>query len=69
MHHLGGITESKRIVCMNLDPKAAVFPSADEGFVADVREVLPRVIARVREATEPREARVREASEPREVTT
>jgi electron transfer flavoprotein alpha subunit len=69
MHHLGGITESKRIVCMNLDPKAAIFPSADEGFVADVREVLPRVIARVREATEPREARAREASEPREVTT
>jgi electron transfer flavoprotein alpha subunit len=55
MHHLGGITESKRIVCMNLDPKAAIFPSADEGFVADVREVLPRVIANVRAAMEPRE--------------
>jgi electron transfer flavoprotein alpha subunit len=55
MHHLGGITESRRIVCMNLDPKAAIFPSADEGFVADIREVLPRVVANVRAAMEPRE--------------
>lgn len=51
MHHLGGITESRRIVCLNVDPKAAIFPNADEGFVADVREVLPRLVARVREAT------------------
>lgn len=51
MHHVGGITEARRIVCLNVDPKAAIFPNADEGFVADVREVLPRLVARVREAT------------------
>jgi electron transfer flavoprotein alpha subunit len=57
MHHVGGITESRRIVCLNLDPKAAIFPSADEGFVADVHEVLPRVLARVRGAIESREVK------------
>lgn len=51
MHHVGGITEAKRIVCLNVDPKAPIFPNADEGFVADVREVLPRLLERVREAT------------------
>jgi electron transfer flavoprotein alpha subunit len=51
MHHVGGITESKRIVCLNVDPKAPIFPNADEGFVADVREVLPRLVERVRAVT------------------
>jgi electron transfer flavoprotein alpha subunit len=68
MHHVGGISESRRIVCMNLDPKAAIFPSADEGFVADVREVVPRVLARVRAAIETPEVRhVRASIESREV--
>src|SRR6266511_3876582 len=48
MHHVGGISESKRIVCINVDPKAPIFPNADEGFVADVRAVLPRLLERVR---------------------
>src|SRR6266542_2305858 len=48
MHHVGGISESKKIVCINIDPKAPIFPNADEGFVADVREVLPRLLERVR---------------------
>jgi electron transfer flavoprotein alpha subunit len=50
MHHVGGISESKRIVCLNVDPKAPIFPNADEGFVADVREVLPALVERVRAA-------------------
>jgi electron transfer flavoprotein alpha subunit len=48
MHHVGGISESKRIVCLNADPKAPIFPSSDEGFVADTREVLPRLVEAVR---------------------
>ena len=60
MHHVGGITDSKRIVCLNVDPKAPIFPNADEGFVADVRQVLPRLLERVRalkgEAPPPRRA-------------
>lgn len=50
MHHVGGISDSKRIVCLNSDPKAPIFPNADEGFVADVAEVLPRLLERVRAA-------------------
>ncbi len=51
MHHLGGLKDSKRVVAVNLDPKAPIFPNADEGFVADLREVLPLLIARVKAVT------------------
>jgi len=51
MHHLGGIKDSKRVVAVNIDSKAPIFPNADEGFVADLREVLPLLIARVKQAT------------------
>jgi electron transfer flavoprotein alpha subunit len=50
MHHVGGITEAKRIVCLNIDPKAPIFPNADEGFVGDAAEVLPLVVEKVRAA-------------------
>ncbi len=51
MHHLGGIKDSKRVVTVNIDAKAPIFPNADEGFVADLREVLPLLIERVKSAT------------------
>lgn len=50
MHHVGGIKDSKTIVSLNADPKAPMFPNSDEGFVADAREVLPRLLERVRAA-------------------
>jgi len=50
MHHVGGIKDSRRIVAVNSDGKAAIFPNVDEGFVADLREVLPLLIARVKSA-------------------
>ncbi len=52
MHHLGGIKESRRIVAVNSDTKAPIFANADEGFVADLKELLPRLLERVRNATE-----------------
>ena len=51
MHHLGGIKDSKKVVAVNIDAKAPIFPNADEGFVADLREVLPLLIERVKSAT------------------
>jgi electron transfer flavoprotein alpha subunit len=50
MHHLGGIKEAKKVIAVNSDAKAPIFPNADEGFVADLREVLPLLIERVKSA-------------------
>lgn len=51
MHHIGGIKESRRIVAVNSDSKAPIFANADEGYVADLKEVLPRLLERVKQAT------------------
>ena len=48
MHHVGGIKDSRRIVAINLDSKAPIFPNADEGFVADLQELLPRLLDQVK---------------------
>lgn len=48
MHHVGGIKDARRIVAINSDPKAPIFPNADEGFVADLAEVLPRLLERAK---------------------
>jgi electron transfer flavoprotein alpha subunit len=50
MHHVGGIKDSRRIVAVNHDAKAPIFPNADEGFVADQKEVLPHLLARAKSA-------------------
>lgn len=50
MHHIGGIKDSRRIVSVNSDPKAPIFPNSDEGYVADLGEVLPRLIERAKTA-------------------
>ena len=48
MHHIGGIKDSRRIVAVNNDAKAPIFPNVDEGFVADLKEVLPRLLDQVK---------------------
>lgn len=48
MHHVGGIKDSRRIVAVNSDSKAPIFPNTDEGFVADLKEVLPRLLTQVK---------------------
>lgn len=48
MHHVGGIKDSRRIVSVNLDSKAPIFPNSDEGFVADLKELLPCLLKQVK---------------------
>jgi electron transfer flavoprotein alpha subunit len=48
MHHVGGIKDSKRIISVNSDPKAPIFANSDEGFVADLRDVVPRLLERAK---------------------
>jgi electron transfer flavoprotein alpha subunit len=50
MHHVGGIKDSKRIISVNSDAKAPIFINSDEGFVADLKEVLPRLLDRAKSA-------------------
>jgi electron transfer flavoprotein alpha subunit len=47
MHHVGGIKDSRRIVAVNSDSKAPIFPNSDEGFVSDLKELLPRLLTLV----------------------
>ena len=49
-HHTGGIQESGKIAAVNKDPRAPIFNNADTGAVADLKEVLPKLIARIRKA-------------------
>ena len=48
MHHVGGIKDSRRIISVNSDAKAPIFTNSDEGFVADLKDVLPRLLERVK---------------------
>jgi len=48
MHHVGGIKDSRRIVAINSDPRAPIFPNVDEGFVGDLKELLPRLLQQVK---------------------
>jgi electron transfer flavoprotein alpha subunit len=48
MHHVGGIKDSRRIVAINSDAKAPIFPNVDEGFVGDLKEVLPLLLQQVK---------------------
>jgi electron transfer flavoprotein alpha subunit len=49
-HHTGGIQESGKIVAINRDRQASIFQSSDTGAVADLREVLPKLIEKIKQA-------------------
>jgi electron transfer flavoprotein alpha subunit len=54
MHHVGGIKDSRRIIAINSDAKAPIFPNVDEGFVGDLKELLPRLLMQVKAEQEAR---------------
>jgi electron transfer flavoprotein alpha subunit len=49
-HHLGGIQESGTIIAINRDPQAQIFNNADAGAVADLRDVLPKLIEKIKKS-------------------
>jgi electron transfer flavoprotein alpha subunit len=51
-YHVGGIQDSGKIVAVNRDSGAPIFRNADAGVVADLREVLPKLIDRIKRAKE-----------------
>ena len=50
IQHLGGVSASKHIIAINTDKDAPIFETAEYGMVADVHQVLPRLIEAVKEA-------------------
>ncbi len=49
-HHVGGIRESGKIFSINRDPQAPIFQNSDVGVIAELREVLPKLIERIKRA-------------------
>ncbi len=49
-HHIAGVQGSGQIVVINRDRYAAFFQNADAGISADLKDVLPILIARIKSA-------------------
>jgi len=50
IQHLGGVSAAKHIIAINTDKDAPIFETAEYGMIADVHQVLPRLIEAVKEA-------------------
>jgi electron transfer flavoprotein alpha subunit len=50
IQHLGGVSAAKHIIAINTDKDAPIFETAEYGMIADVHQVLPKLVEAVREA-------------------
>jgi electron transfer flavoprotein alpha subunit len=48
-HHVAGVRKADKIVAVNRDTRAPIFQFSDVGYVADLRAVLPALVARIKE--------------------
>lgn len=48
MHHIMGATNSKTIIAINKDPNAPIFNVADYFIVADMYDVIPKLVEKIR---------------------
>jgi electron transfer flavoprotein alpha subunit len=53
IQHVVGIQDSKVIIAVNNDPKAAIFQSADLGAVTDFRKLVPLLVEELRKKEKP----------------
>ena len=49
IQHVVGMRDSDVIVAINKDARAPIFEYADYGIVADLKEILPRLVEQLRE--------------------
>lgn len=50
IQHLGGVSAAKHIIAINTDKDAPIFETAEYGVIADVHQMLPRLVEAVKEA-------------------
>jgi electron transfer flavoprotein alpha subunit len=47
-HHVAGVRNAERVLSINRDVRAPIFQFSDVGYVADLQEVLPALVAKIK---------------------
>ena len=47
-HHVAGVRKADRVLSINRDVRAPIFQFSDVGYVADLEEVLPALVAKIK---------------------